>query len=180
MSNYVLEQYEYHVWANRRVLDVLAALPRETFRQQIQSVFPTIADLLSHMYTMDGMWLSVMQEDRFEETMRKLEQLKTEVEGRELEEIAELFNALSVRFSAFLNGQEDHERPLHLSHPKFGEADLPLSRVLQHIVNHGTYHRGHLSAMLRQLGYASPPTDYLFFLFPTTGPQASRAAAEER
>jgi uncharacterized damage-inducible protein DinB len=30
--------------------------------------------------------------------------------------------------------------------------------MLQHVVNHGTYHRGQVTTMLRQLG-AAPPKD---------------------
>ncbi len=36
--------------------------------------------------------------------------------------------------------------------------------ILNHVVNHGTYHRGNVTAMLRQQGYAGVATDYLFFL----------------
>ncbi|UFJ42599.1 hypothetical protein LOK74_08945 [Brevibacillus humidisoli] len=39
------------------------------------------------------------------------------------------------------------------------------SEVVQHVVNHGTYHCGNLTAMLRQMGYAGVPTDCEFFLF---------------
>ncbi|MEY9869279.1 putative damage-inducible protein DinB [Peribacillus sp. B2I2] len=34
-----------------------------------------------------------------------------------------------------------------------------------HVVNHGTYHRGNITAMLRQMGYASISTDYGLYLF---------------
>ena len=36
-------------------------------------------------------------------------------------------------------------------------------KVLFHIVNHATLHRGQVMAMLRQLGHVPPGTDYLFF-----------------
>jgi hypothetical protein len=32
------------------------------------------------------------------------------------------------------------------------------------VVNHSTYHRGQVAAMLRQVGTAPPPTDYLVFV----------------
>ena len=34
----------------------------------------------------------------------------------------------------------------------------PFWQMLQHVVNHGTYHRGQVTTMLRQLG-AAPPKD---------------------
>ncbi|MCM3024666.1 DinB family protein [Heyndrickxia ginsengihumi] len=39
-----------------------------------------------------------------------------------------------------------------------------LFELIQHIVNHGTYHRGNLAAMIRQLGYQGTSTDYITFL----------------
>lgn len=33
------------------------------------------------------------------------------------------------------------------------------------IVNHGTYHRGNLTVMLRQLGRSGVSTDYIFYLY---------------
>nr|WP_255679561.1 DinB family protein [Brevibacillus humidisoli] len=50
-------------------------------------------------------------------------------------------------------------------HPRFGELMTSYSEVVQHVVNHGTYHCGNLTAMLRQMGYAGVPTDCEFFLF---------------
>lgn len=49
-------------------------------------------------------------------------------------------------------------------HPKYGSLNTRFSEILQHVVNHGTYHRGNVTAMLRQQGYAGFPTDYLFYL----------------
>jgi uncharacterized damage-inducible protein DinB len=34
---------------------------------------------------------------------------------------------------------------------------------MYHVVNHSTYHRGQLTTMLRQLGAAPVPTDFLVF-----------------
>ena len=31
-------------------------------------------------------------------------------------------------------------------------------QMLQHVVNHGSYHRGQVTTMLRQLGAEAPPT----------------------
>ena len=36
-------------------------------------------------------------------------------------------------------------------------------KVLLHIVNHATLHRGQVMGMLRQLGRVPPGTDYLFY-----------------
>lgn len=37
--------------------------------------------------------------------------------------------------------------------------------MVLHVVNHGTYHRGNISAMLHQLGDSSVMTDYAFYWY---------------
>ena len=39
----------------------------------------------------------------------------------------------------------------------------PAWQMLQHVVNHGTYHRGQIATMLRQLGNKSQSTDMIVF-----------------
>ncbi len=39
-----------------------------------------------------------------------------------------------------------------------------VSEILLTLVNHGTYHRGNISTMLRQVGAASVSMDYAFYL----------------
>ncbi|MFC7686849.1 DinB family protein [Ureibacillus sp. GCM10028918] len=39
-----------------------------------------------------------------------------------------------------------------------------ISEMIQHMVNHGTYHRGNVAAMIRQMGYERVATDYLKYV----------------
>ena len=39
----------------------------------------------------------------------------------------------------------------------------PLVNLMQHLVNHGTYHRGQVTTMLRQLGGETVSLDMLYF-----------------
>jgi uncharacterized damage-inducible protein DinB len=40
----------------------------------------------------------------------------------------------------------------------------PLGKLMRHVVNHSTYHRGQLATQLRQLGQTPPNTDFTRFL----------------
>jgi uncharacterized damage-inducible protein DinB len=42
--------------------------------------------------------------------------------------------------------------------------EFSVAHILQHVVNHSTYHRGQVATLLRQLGQAPPATDLLEFL----------------
>jgi uncharacterized damage-inducible protein DinB len=43
------------------------------------------------------------------------------------------------------------------------EMTKPRWQIFRHIVNHGTYHRGQIANMLRQLGVKPPTTDLLYW-----------------
>jgi uncharacterized damage-inducible protein DinB len=42
-------------------------------------------------------------------------------------------------------------------------VSLPRWALLRHVVNHGTYHRGQIANMMRQVGAAPPSTDYFLW-----------------
>ncbi len=59
--------------------------------------------------------------------------------------------------------QEDLNRVLEYKTMKFGVYKNPLWQSLQHVANHGTYHRGQITTMLRQHGAQPIPTDLMHF-----------------
>jgi uncharacterized damage-inducible protein DinB len=46
---------------------------------------------------------------------------------------------------------------------KFGTYSNPLWQSMQHLVNHGSYHRGQVTTLLRQLGSQPILTDLMHF-----------------
>mgnify|MGYP003483959232 FL=1 len=44
------------------------------------------------------------------------------------------------------------------------ELTLPYSATLLHIFNHGTHHRGQITAALTSLGYSCPELDLVYML----------------
>ena len=52
-----------------------------------------------------------------------------------------------------------------MQHPKLGTLESTYADIILHVVNHGTYHRGNVTAMLRQLGHPGVPTDYVYYLY---------------
>lgn len=64
-----------------------------------------------------------------------------------------MFVHLSRQFKAIFDRQGNLDQAVFPEHPNFGRLETNLFELLQHIVNHGTYHRGDVTAMLRQLGH---------------------------
>ena len=67
-----------------------------------------------------------------------------------------------LKFVAGLR-QEDLDRVMEYKTLKFGTYSNPLWQSMQHVVNHGTYHRGQATTMLRQLGAQPILTDLMHF-----------------
>ena len=72
---------------------------------------------------------------------------------------------LETRLLSFVNGltQTDLDRVIEYKTLKFGAYRNPLRESMQHVVNHGTYHRGQVTTLLRQLGAQPVLTDLMHF-----------------
>ncbi|UOQ45956.1 DinB family protein [Halobacillus salinarum] len=165
MSEHVREMYEYHFWANQRILEHLASLSPRYYHQEIESVFPSVAKVLSHIYLTDCMWLSILNGEDMAEALESSRERGTQLEGIELEQLAEKYRLLGDEYLSFIQDQKDLEEIFVLNNPYTSIRETRISEIILHVVNHGTYHRGNISAMLHQMGEASVMTDYAFFWY---------------
>jgi uncharacterized damage-inducible protein DinB len=53
-------------------------------------------------------------------------------------------------------GEEGVKRPIEYRTTEGKQQAQPFWQLLQHLVNHGSYHRGQVTTMIRQLGEAPP------------------------
>ncbi|MGW9527663.1 DinB family protein [Paenibacillus terrae] len=165
MTDFALQFYDFNVWANEQIFKRLKELPKDAYRQEIQSVFSSLSNVLAHVYLSDLGWIEVFSGKSMKHALTLAEQLKEQTESKGLEEMETMFLELSERFKSFLNQQENINKPLVIQNPSSGIMKTRVSEIVPHIVNHGTYHRGNITAMLRQMGYASVSTDYGLFLY---------------
>ncbi|TWT13228.1 DinB family protein [Planomicrobium sp. CPCC 101079] len=158
------KMYDYHVWANRRVFENLRQQPESIYNSQIQSVFSSVSEVLLHMYMVEMAWFETMKGTLFDNTSKKIEQAALELKGQPLEVVEMAFEAMAEEFQGFLANQKDLEQVLEVMHPHYGRSEFALADMIHHVVNHGTYHRGNISAMSHQQGEKGAPTDYIFFV----------------
>lgn len=156
--------YDYHVWANDRLFAHLEQLPKEVFHAEVTSVFPSVSQTCAHMYLFEQLYMLVLAEVPNEEIFPKISGWTEETQGKTVNEMRELFGSVAERFRDLLRHTPDPDKKMTIEHPKYGKMETHFSDILQHVVNHGTYHRGNVTAMLRQQGYTGVPTDYIFYL----------------
>ncbi|ANC78416.1 hypothetical protein ABE65_017070 [Fictibacillus phosphorivorans] len=160
-----LQLHQFNTWANEKVFEKLKELPPEMYKKEVESVFPTIADVLVHMYQVDYVWLQVLKGKTFEDILNSVKQLHEELNTADLQNMQKKFEAMSDDYENFIKGRGDLSADITVHHPHFGTLNSTYADLVQHIVNHGTYHRGHLSAIVNQLGYKGASIDYIFYLY---------------
>ncbi|MCP1182572.1 DinB family protein [Paenibacillus sp. 1781tsa1] len=162
--NHPEQMYNYNAWANQTILNRIKELPSSVLSQEVNSSFPTIAHALSHIYAVDKMWYLVLTGTGMPEALQACMPLNGEIHGS-IDEYMQMFADLSAQSSEWLQGQTNLEQTVLLDNPFAGVRETSLSEMVFHLVNHGTYHRGNVSTMLRQLGHASIMNDYSLFWY---------------
>jgi uncharacterized damage-inducible protein DinB len=150
--------YDYNFWANHRVLDSSASLSTEQFTRDLGSSFCSVRDTLAHIYGAEWLWLERWHgripnalpvaadfpdlpslRVRWAELERNLHQFIDSLNSSELQRIIKYKNTQGVPFEG------------------------PIWPMLQHVVNHSSYHRGQVATLLRQLGAKPIATDLIAF-----------------
>jgi uncharacterized damage-inducible protein DinB len=165
VKHHALQLYDYHMWANKKVFQHLKALPEGVYFQEVESVFPSISQLMVHLYRIDIVWLGVIRGESFNDIIAAVGRIPADMGQESIEHIESMYAELAESYNDFLHSQEDLNRVITCEHPQFGKLETQLHELMQHITNHGTYHRGNLTAMLRQMGHPGVPTDYIFYMY---------------
>lgn len=150
--------FEYNRWANDCVLTAAAKLHDEQFTRNLSSSFSSVRDTLVHIMGAEWVWLqrwqgispgALLAPSEFAD-FAALRARWTDLMREQMEFINHLTEAALEQEISYINFKGQNWR-------------YPLARMLQHVVNHSTYHRGQVATMLRQLGAAPVSTDFLLF-----------------
>jgi uncharacterized damage-inducible protein DinB len=150
--------YDYNAWADRRVLQAASALTSEQFTKSLGSSFSSVRDTLSHILGVEWLWL-----ERFHG--RSPASIPFQNEFDKVQSLAVRWTEFEPTLLKFARGlvQDDLERVMEYKTMKYGVYRNPLWQSMLHLVNHGTYHRGQVTTMLRQLGAQPILTDLMHF-----------------
>jgi uncharacterized damage-inducible protein DinB len=148
--------FQYNLWADRRLMDVCGSLSNEQFSRNLGSSFGSVRDTLVHLYGAEWVW-----NERFEgrspsslpagSTFTDLASVRAK-----LEEMDQYFIDYVSRLT-----QQDLERVIHYKTFAGSEFSNPLWQSLHQLTNHGSYHRGQVVTLLRQLGVKPVSTDLI-------------------
>jgi len=148
--------YHYNAWANHRTLEACAALTEKQFSQDLSTSFGSVRGTLVHILGGEWIWLERWQG-------RSPEALLPESEFPTLASMQERWVEIERGLAEFVAGLKpsDLDRVIEYRNLRGNRFGYPLMSMLHHLVNHGTYHRGQVTTLLRQLGAKPRATDLL-------------------
>jgi len=174
--NDIRDLYAYNLWANRRMFSTLEKLNDQQFTSAMQSSFPSIQESVMHILSAEWIWLM-----RWKGTSPRATVSDTTTAsamhsalsngGVALDSIAtlsglrEFADSIEQQRQHYLGTLNEGSLSARLHYTDMGgkEFSMPLGQLLQHVVNHGTYHRGQVTTLLRQVGAETISLDMVFF-----------------
>jgi uncharacterized damage-inducible protein DinB len=150
--------FAYNDWANRRLLVAAGSLTNGEFTRDMRTSHTSIQGTFVHILWGEWLWVR-----RWRGESPKV--VFTTAEYRNVAELVDRWSDVQREQGEFvdqlseglLNSRVTYEN-LH------GQRwEYSLAHMMQHVVNHSSYHRGQITALLRQLTYVPPATDLLVF-----------------
>jgi uncharacterized damage-inducible protein DinB len=160
MQPYFTVLARYHAWATRRLYEHVDTLPEADYRRDAGLFFRSVHGTLNHLLVADGAWYA-----RFARSESPQVVLDAEIES----DRSRLRNALADSTSnwlAFVRDCPDTRWAGNL-HYRRGNGEpmtLPFAATLGHVFNHGTHHRGQITAAITAMGHACPELDLAHML----------------
>ncbi|GAB2585571.1 DinB family protein [Dyella jejuensis] len=150
----------YRAWADRRLYQALAALPEHVLVTAQPIVFGSLLRTLNHVYCMDQVWKAHLQGEQHGFTTRNPEDCPPfETLLASQEDIDDWY----IRFATSLDDRSCDET-VRFTFIGGSEGQMRRADILLHVVNHATYHRGHVAAMMYGVPMLPPTTDLPVFL----------------
>lgn len=156
----LLKQYAaYNIWASQKIIDVILALPEEKQLAEVCSSFTSLCKTILHMLDAENIWWQRMKLQ--ENITRPSEDFKGNTA-----DAAQALIQQSKQWEEWISNASDLAIEHVFQYTTFDGTQYkqPTWQMLHHVFNHGTYHRGQLINMLRQLGSEKlPSTDFIFW-----------------
>jgi uncharacterized damage-inducible protein DinB len=140
---------DYHYWARDRMLEALDGLSNEQYNKDLGSSFKSIRETVVHTYAAEWAWYS-----RWTGTSPTA--LLTSEPYPDVASIRRAWSENEAHVRAFTEAMGEAEISKVIEYKLLSGASgaTPFWQMLQHVVNHASYHRGQVTTMLRQLGAA--------------------------
>lgn len=152
----IQDNVNYNLWANETMVNWLQEHSSDKFVQEIPSSFKSIFETLEHIFKVQYFWLKMIQNKPYEFTE----------DDFSVEELFEKIIRNSIELRDFVCDLDEFElqEKMEIITPWF-TSHQPRYELIQQIITHGTYHRGQIVTIGRNVGISNASnTDFNFYL----------------
>ncbi|WP_106475876.1 DinB family protein [Phytohalomonas tamaricis] len=159
LADHLRTLIDYHGWATERMLEACSVITEGDYRRDLGLFFHGIHGTLNHLLTAERLWHA-----RLKGTQPPTNTLETKIEAdrdvlaRALREQCRYWKAATVSLN-----DADTQRTIAFTNDCGQLLQLSVAELIFHVVNHGTHHRGQLSAALNGLGEPMPELDFYYY-----------------
>ena len=160
LKSHLQSYLNFNLWANSQLTDWLLAKESRLLTTELKSSFPTIDKTLEHIWVAEFLWMKRIQGETFENIFEVCA-------GKDTHFITQILLDQSKTYVEYLESLTEESLYDVIYYTLFSgdKGSATIANILQHVVNHGTYHRGQLVTMGRELGFENPPrTDYMEYV----------------
>jgi uncharacterized damage-inducible protein DinB len=156
--NEIRELYAYNAWANNRIFDIIEQVPPEQYMQDMKSSHGSLHGTLVHLIGAEKVWL-----ERWQKTENIVFLQAKEIQS--FKEIRNIWNTVHEQREKFLAAFTDDRLndAITITDSRGGIYTNTFSQMMPHLINHSSYHRGQVVALLRQLGVTPVGTDMITY-----------------
>lgn len=161
LATHFLTLARYNYWATRRLLEAVAPLDDAAYRKDVGLFFKSIHGTLNHLLVGEHLvWYQ-----RFANGLSP--KLALDMEAQSIREsLAQSLIEGATNWLPLIATwpTERFEGQLGYTTTNGLAVSLPFTATLAHVFNHGTHHRGQITAALTMLGQPCPVLDLVYML----------------
>ena len=151
----------YNAWATRKLFEQIDALPEADYRRECGLYFKSVHGTLNHLLVAEhSLWFL-----RFSDGGSQQIALNTELETDRAVLREKLLDAVT-RWRPLIKTWDTQRLGSMLAYTTTQGVPqrLPFAPTLAHVFNHGTHHRGQITAAITAMGHACPELDMVWML----------------
>lgn len=154
---------DYHYWARDRMLAALDHISPDDYVKPLGNSFGSIRDTVVHLYHAEWVWLE-----------RWTGNSPTAAPAGTYPDVASIraaWQALEQKVRAHVSGLEGDRANERIDYRSLAGLAGNSSRwsMVQHVVNHASFHRGQVTTMIRQVGGKAPASQDLITYYREKG-----------
>ena len=147
MAHSIIQHLTYNLWANERLGHLLMAQDEAILNAEQKSSFTTISKTVFHIWDAELIWLTRLNGDSLNDWPSKsFTGTKAEMLHGLIKNSTALLNYVREKDESFLT------QTIAYKNIKGDPFTSTAEEILFHVVNHSTYHRGQIIALLHSAG----------------------------